>query len=409
MASIITSIDKKRGIRQGQEFANKFPRIERSNDETLRLDDEQAKHDMEDIPSEGRIYVAVKENPVDGYNLLFETEPIWLNNSILTYRILSGIYGKFDALSYCLEINEENKQASGAVLNWGYVVQLSNELIAEVRTKSMRQTVCLRFWRRSPLAESKLGAMKRDAEDFLKRLEGLVTQNSSWFKEDDVKKKHIYTGQSNVFKSRYDSAQRLLEAAKEADGPTHDWLDRSLNKKPITTGTLYFSASMMFHISLEALVNVLYDQLLKDEFRDKVFNHHLNADLKIKLCIMHLYCRGFERAALSKGDNLWREYDRVINPFRNHYFHGNVSQEDKVYGFIEDGLMFYYSPLESSKNDIRANHLAFADEDFVEDIRSVVDLTLKCVLSAMDNETKCYIESVIHDSVITLKNDPQKA
>lgn len=401
MTSNITSIDKKRKIRQGQEFINKYPRIERSNNEMLLLDDEQCKHDMEDIPSEGIKYAAVKDTPVDEFSLLFEIEASWLNNSVLIYRILSGIYGKFDKLSLALD----EKTQSGSLLNWGYVVQLSNDLIAEVRTKSIRKIVCLRFWRRSPLSETKLDATKRDAKDFSKRLEGLIEQNSACFNEGEVKKNSLRTGKANIFQSRYDSAQRLLEVAKDLDGPTHDWLDRSLNGKPITTGTIYFSASMMFHISLEALVNVLYDQLLKDEFRDKVFNHHLNADLKIKLCMMHLYCRGFERAVLTKGDDLWRQYDDVIKPFRNHYFHGNVSQEDQVYAFAEDGLIFYYSPSESSKKDIRSNkirsnNLAFSDEPFVENIRSVVDLTLERILAAMNDESKCFLESWVHDSLI---------
>jgi len=207
----------------------------------------------------------------------------------------------------------------------------------------------------------------------------------------------------NIFKNRYEAASRLLDVARQSDGTVKDWLERSLSNKPIVSGAIYFSAAMMFFVALEALVNLLYEKLLKDEYRHKIFDCHLKSDLKIRISTIHLYCRGFQKPVLHVGDDLWSKHEGLLK-FRNHYIHGNISNEDKVYGAREDDFIFYYQPRlqcrGNKKTFIFDNHLAFADEEFVQDVKEVIDLTLDRVLEAMDKKSRKFVESWINESVI---------
>jgi hypothetical protein len=363
--------------------------------------------EMEDIPPDSIMYIATKDDPLENVTLL-EANPlaeiISNHNEILVYRILSRLYDMPDRLSGCLSIDAEGNPTGVSPINWGFTLEVSEDFFAEIRTKYVRQVGFLCFWRKSVLSDSKLKKIKRDAKEFVRRLQGLIDQNLHLFSEDEIlNQEPPATGMVNIFKDRYEAANRLLDVARQSDGPVKDWLERSISNKPIVSGAVYFSAAMMFFVALEAMVNLLYEKLLEDNFSHKIFNRHLEADLRIRICTMHLYCQGFDKPVLHAGDDLWNKYEELLK-FRNHYIHGNISDEDKIYGAMEDGLIFYYQPRlqyrGKKKTSIFDNSFAFTDEEFVQDVKGVIDLTLDKVLEAMDKESRKLVESWINSSVI---------
>jgi hypothetical protein len=120
-------------------FARIFPRVKRENN---NLSYENISEEM--VPfcppqSADSSCVIAKETPFEDYNLVYEVDlqdnlPYF--NNLLLYRLLKLLYDRPDILGAVFDISgwADSEPTFKAALDWGYTVEITDDLFAEVRS-----------------------------------------------------------------------------------------------------------------------------------------------------------------------------------------------------------------------------------------------------------------------------------
>jgi hypothetical protein len=326
-------------------------------------------------------------------------------NQLLIYRALKALYGQADLAAATIMADQPGDERPRAnLLDWSFTLSTDSDVLCEVRSKHFSR-VHLEFWTPRLRTAEKKAALKKVVRSFCTALDEFLEKNLHlWDEATDVSGRCTVTAVANVPAERYKSAERLLEAAKQLDlRPKTRPLpvDETLPVQGV--GYLYAAAAVQFFIALEAFVNLLYSQLLRREFRNRTYERlTARSEIDLRLVSMHLWCSGFAAQPVSPGTDLWQ---RIIDlrDFRNDMVHSNVTEEDAIHSFIEDGFPFYYWPatdFRGRKLEGRtARHLprrqARITRQTVESVKSTVDACQASILAALDEETREWVRSWI--------------
>lgn len=180
------------------------------------------------------------------------------------------------------------------------------------------------------------------------------------------------------------------------------------NPKVLSTGAINLSSAIFFIIALESLVNALYSLLIKKEFDARDYERiTIKSDLDIRLLTIHLFCSGFKSQIISPQTELWNNMLK-LREFRNTVIHGNLTDDDKVYSVMEDKINYFYGPTldyrgksaeKKAKNRFPVTMPQITGK-IVLSIKEIVDEIVKSILTAMNDETKNWVEGWIKELMI---------
>lgn len=400
---------------RSKQFSSKYPRLERQNTE---LSPKYIPRDMKPyypslLPDEGWEYGVTKQPPLEGLNLIWEYDlkDLPCFNSLLIYRMLEKLYGEADILGGCTKAvngSESPVLAVGIGIDWGYALDVSQELVAEVRSLFANNQFTLRFWSydKLPKSRAKRETIGKAIADCLKCFSDAIEENSPLFDEEELKRleenQELGIFRANIFLEKYNAGVQLKSLAENLDKPPGRRVLKFGEPAQIwRTGYIYLSSAVMFIISLETLVNILYELLRKSEFETERYKRLTRkGDLNLRLLSIHLFCEGFRRQAISPDNELWERLEK-LRDFRNTVLHGNVTEVDNVYAIREGNNTFYYWPAVDFRGKVteRTTEHKFpvtmpqVNAKVVDEIRATVDDTVAALISAMDDDTRRWLTS----------------
>jgi len=281
---------------------------------------------------------------------------------------------------------------------------LHPKLLAEFRSISSNSRQVMRFWiEKIPENEEDKSEYSQLMTTFFKDFFSELDNNGHLFSEkEDLKITEEKNTKfvMNVFAEKYRSAERLLEIAREIDKPIDLEIKFSETIEAQSVGSIYFSSSILFVISLEALINMVLTLLLKEEFRSRDFERATTlADIDTRLITAHVFCDGFGKQVLEPNSELW---DRLLKlrRFRNDSVHGNLTSDHYVYSIDEDLYTFFYYPAihyrgRSEEKKAYQNHpkvMSQIDQTDVVEIKQTVDDIIHSILSAANDDMRQWLD-----------------
>jgi hypothetical protein len=404
MAASVTPISSRL---QGTKFGKAYPRFERPREfiPAEEVDPDAERFAPPLVPGQE---VACAPPPKPRWTRAFELnaqEYVGLFNQLLIYRALRLLYGEPDIATALLA----RKERAFLPLDWSFTVELGAQALCEVRRKHFSR-IHLVFWTPRLTTAAKRQALQQAAADFRAALGEFLQQNGHlWDEHTELAGAKPWTSIQNIAAEKYVSAERLLAAA-----PLHDQRPEARPIAPEerlevrSVGYLYAAAALQFFVALEALVNVLYTLLLREEFRGGSYERlTVRSEIDLRLVSMHVFCSGFVKQPLEPGSDLWT---RIIElrDLRNDLVHGNVTEEHRIYTFVEDGFQFFYSP----STDFRGRRLEAKarrrlpraqtriTRKTVEAVKETVDQARDALIAAMDERTAAWVRSWINEAVI---------
>jgi len=433
--------EKRKGkIRNNLEpFAIKYPRIKRENiniNSDYILEDERPffpnYNQFNDLEKEELIYAVTKEEPCEGLFLIthgndekdIDLDEICLTfNALLIYRMFKLMYGTPNIIGCFIDINQQKPHLAG-FYDWSYFIRVSNSLFAEIRSKYGNHRFLLRYW--TDVMPSKKPDVRQKISNsmaqFLKSFFHCIENSLSLFDEREELNKQtnkITTQQfQNDFAGKYHSAEKMLKLAENLDIRPERSLKKwgeDISTDILSTGSVYFTSAILFIASLESLIGILYEVLLKDDFLSGLYKRMiLRDDLEARLLTMHLFCNGFnEQIIKPKTESELLNRFRQLKEFRNNTIHGNITDEHFIYAFIEDKITFYYSPIRDfrgtittkGKNKALPTNTVQMDKKAVLYIKEIVDEIKDNILSAMERDTREQVEKWLFDALVPAKRN----
>lgn len=417
---IFTDLYKEGEFVNLEKFAKKYKREPRQNS---KLSSEHIDESMRPFlqPDTPEIISAITlDSPVPSYELLYEVDlqdTLRYFNSILIYRILKKMYTNPDIVAAFISRKATGKSIKDEITgcgatDWSYSMRIDGSLIAEIRSMFHNTRSKLRFWScYMPDDEKTKKEYGRLMAGFLNDFNKTIENNRYLFEEAELlKNKHLeYSAAKNIFAEKYKAAETLLSFADtfEIKGQKVQ-LKFEENPKVSSAGAIYLSSTIFFIIALESLVNALYSLLIKKEFDAENYERiTIKSDLDIRLCTMHLFCNGFKSQIISPQTGLWNNM-RKLREFRNIVIHGNLTDDDRVYSVIEDKIMFFYGPTldyRGKSAEKKAGNrfpvtMPQITGKIVLSIKEIVDEIVKSILTAMNDETRNWVEGWIKELMI---------
>ncbi len=398
-------------------LAKTYPRVQRKNN---NLSAEHISDEMAPFcppQSADSVCVVAKENPFDDHEFMHEIDlqdTIPYFNSLLIYRILRLSYGEPDILGAIFGLSgaDDSTPIGKAALDWGYTVQITDDLFAEVRSIHNNTRFKLRYWMmenpRNPVRKKIYG---EKMAEFLKAFSDCVEKNAHLFDErkDVVDEAKSMSAFSNLFAEKYNSAIQILDIAKNIDFlPEKKDLEWEEKITVNTAGSLYLSSAILFIIALETLVNTIYHLLLKPEFGHEAYERAtIRADLDVRIISAHLFCDGFDKSILTPGTDLWSSVLK-LRKFRNDVFHGNITHDHYVYAIPEDKFAFFYSGItdfRGRKGEKKAQRnypttMPHINLTVVSEIKETVDQIIEAIKEAANHENRIWLDSWLWESMV---------
>ena len=170
---------------------------------------------------------------------------------------------------------------------------------------------------------------------------------------------------------------------------------------------LFVSSSMLFLLSLEGFVNILYRFLLKDEFKFKEIERNINTNcLELKIIHLPVYCNGFKNTCFTADDVAVKNWSK-IRKYRNFLIHANINEQHEYKFMFEDGCTFLYNNFlhqKQSKKDIKEFnfpllHMLLSTHD-VEELKNTIDETVQDIIDKMGKREKRWITHFINEPLI---------
>jgi hypothetical protein len=403
-----------------ENFASKYIRELRQNSNlsTEYIDESMRPFLQPDTPE--MIAATTLDSPLPKYKLLHELDlqdTLPLFNSILIYRILKKTYdSRPDIVGVIISRKATNKNITEDEIigcgasDWSYSMRINDSLTAEIRSMFNNTRLKLRFWSCCTLDdENAKKEYGRSMADFFNDFNEILENNLHLFEEKALKSKHHKSTVLNIFAEKYKAAETLLLFADTFDlKPQKVQLKFEENPEVLSTGAIYLSSAIFFIIALESLVNTLYSLLIKKEFDSRDYERiTIKSDLDLRLLTMHLFCNGFKSQIISPQTELWNNMLK-LREFRNTVIHGNITDDDKVHAIIEDHIMFFYGPTRDYRGksaEKKAENrfpvtMPQITKKVVLTIKEIVDEIVKSIITAMDDETRNWVEGWIKKLVI---------
>lgn len=409
-----------------KQFSAKYPRLERDSGPLAEKNvSEQLKSRLIGPPLKkvNAIYVTTLEAPRPSLVHLTDgnlAEIIPHYNRLLIYRMLKMMYGDPNILGGWLLAPEDGKGKPTLLtveMDWGYTIQIDTNVVGEIRSTDGMTKFTSRFWCAEDFfqtgnKETIIKAIRRFIIDFLNAVES----NLHLFSESvDTKNKHttIHYGTTNLFAIHYLSGERLIKLTEKpqvlsdqqelSSSDTIEDAADEMNMAPY----LHTSAAINFAISLEAFINAIYHTLLRDDFQYEAYDRMTTkSDLDMRLLNMHIFCDGFQSRVVSPGDEIWKRFIQ-LRDFRNRKVHGSVVDEHQDYMIMEDGILFGYSPSlhfrgrkEERKRGKNIASSVLVQHHTVTEIKNIVDDIVEAILAAMDQDTRTWVKTWLHKTVI---------
>lgn len=326
-------------------------------------------------------------------------------NQLLIYRALKLLYGAPDVVAALL-----NREKNAAYpVDWSFSITLSEHAICEIRSRHYSR-IHLVVW--APRVRS-LEAREVLTDSIVKFCEHLDTflelNGHLWDESTDLSSSNPQTAIGNVAAEKYRGAKRLQSAAKTHDRrPAAAPLPIGSALEVPSVGYLYAAAAVQYFVALEALVNLLYTLLLRDEFRNRTYQRlTIHSEVDLRLASLHVFCKGFVSQPLKPGSDLW---NRVIElrDFRNDLVHGNVTDEHSIHSMNEDFFLFFYSPssdfrgrkLEARRKLRLPRNQTRIDAKTVVQVKATVDEVREALLAAMDEPTRVWVGGWLNEAFI---------
>ena len=403
-------------------FSLKYPRIQRENFELIfdYLSEEMRQYYPPFPPIRKFANVSwesTKDEPQDGLSLIFERDlrDEFLNfNNILLLRVLKEIYQEPDLLAVPFKRTSKKLVVlSYPKMDWGYTLKITDYMTAEIRSLFANQGQFVRFWYDSSYGEADEKKLFVNAAwPFLRSLENLVLKNKDLLKEKAELKKDTTTcvGIFNIFSERYRAAEKLVKLAYEMDKPLDVRFLKLGEKVPESTlGYIFLSAATMYCTAIESLINIIYHRLLKQEFFENKYElkRIQKMGVEFRLVAIHLFCEGFNDAAVPAHTELWKKFLK-LRSFRNNVVHGNITEEHNWYELYEHPVMCTYLPAKSFRGTKAEEEyegtfspsMSNVGSDVVAEIRTIVDEIVAALLGAMDAQTREWVNGWLHQHVI---------
>lgn len=397
-------------------IARKFPRVLRENN---NLSNEHITAEMANFyPIIDNYSVCVaKECPFDGFEIVYEVDlqdVVPFFNSLLIYRILKQLYNDPDILCAVIEnIGAADSRPVGmAALDWGYIIQIADDLFAEIRSIYNNSRFKLRYWMiKIPTIEMEKERCGKEMAEFLKEFIDCVEKNVHLFDENQEIKDGAKSRSAvaNVFAEKYTSAMRIYGLSQNIDRlPKKKVLAWEEKVEINTGGSLFMSSAILFIISLESLINTIYHLMLKSEFRHESYERAtIRADLDIRLISAHIFCEGFSKPILTPNTDLWNRVLK-LRKFRNDVIHGNICQDHQFYTIQEDNIIFYYSGIidyRGRKTEEKARKqyptsMSQINKSVVSEIKETVDSVIAALTDAANEEGRVWINSWLWEAII---------
>lgn len=400
-----------------ERLSKTYSRVQRENNKLSAEYITVAMHPFCPPQSADYVYAVAKENPFEEYKFMHEIDlqnTIPYFNSLLIYRILRLSYGNPDILGALINVAQNSKAAS----DWGYTLQITNDLFAEVRSIHNNTRFKLRYWMKGePMALSQKKIIGENMAAFLKTFSDSIEKNAHLFDENEdigneVKSMASF---SNIFAEKYNSAIKILELAKNIDQlPEKNDIKWEEKINVNTSGSLYLSSAILFVIALETLVNTIYHLLLKSEFgHEAYYRTTIRADLDARIICAHLFCNGFEKSILLPGTDLWGRVLK-LRKFRNDVFHGNVTPDHYVYAIPEDMFAFFYSgttdfrgrKMEAKAKKNYPTTMPQINLSIVSDIKETVDQIVEAIREAANKENRIWLDSWLWEAIVSKFDKP---
>lgn len=402
-----------------EKFASKYKRERRQNSNLSPeyIDENMRPFLQPDTPE--LVAATTLDSPLPKYKLLNEldlqdTLPCF--NSILIYRILKKVYDNSDIVGVLISRKATNKNITEDEIigygasDWSYSMRINDSLTAEIRSMFNNTRLKLRFWSCcTPDDENAKKEYGRSMADFFNDFNKILENNLHLFEENALKSNHHKSTVPNIFAEKYKAAETLLLFADTFDLKAPK-IQLKVWEMPAvsSTGAIYLSSAIFFIIALESLVNLLYSRLLKKEFVSRDYERiTIKSDLDLRLLTMHLFCNGFKSQIISPQAELWKNMLN-LRDFRNNVIHGNITDEHKFYSIVEDNIMFFYGPdidyrgksaEKKAENRFQVT-MPQITKKVVLTIKEIVDEIVKSIITAMDDETKNWVEGWIKELVI---------
>lgn len=415
MTSKVVQIPKKH---HSPWFVRKYPR---ENREHIDLTDNISEDLRQFYPpvTENTCYVVAEEPPFSEFTYFKElhlSDAVINFNPLLMYKLLKSMYGLPDVVGGFIVSPDHNNPKLG-VGDWSYTLRLDNNTVSEIRSIFINTGHIIRFWTDKEYdneGHDKQGAI---IYQFGQDLNKVISNNLHLFSEKEELRKSNQINSpyayENAFAVTYKSANNLYELANSIDiKPQPTRLQWNENPQVITAGSMYMASIVFYVIAMETLLNTLYELFLNDEYRQYPYARVTNkADLEIRLSTIHLFCKYFKHHVVPTNSELWKDIS-CLREFRNDIVHGNIKDEHHVHCFIEDNFCFYYSPNmdfrgiteENKTKDSFPRVMSSIDKSEVMRAKSIVDELIKNLLDAMEEESKAWVESWLHELVIPPRN-----
>jgi len=415
MNAKISKINKQPKKHHSPWFANKYPREIRGNN---NLNTDNISEDMKKFyPSgiENTVYAITDESPFEDYNYYKEldlSDAVINFNSMLIYRLLKLMCGVPDVLGAFIDnqIPDNIKVAPG---DWGYILRLDNNIIAEIRSLFTNTKHAVRIWvPETNHNEKEAGIISQFGKDLNKA----ISNNLHLFSEKEELKKatdNITCTFENSFAITLKSAESFFNIAQSIDKKPEKMTLQWCEKPEVrTVGSIYMASALFYIIAMETLLNIFYKIFLDDKYKQYPYARVTNkADLEIRLSTMHLFCRCFARQVVPPKSELWKKIS-LLRDFRNDIVHGNITNEHYAHTLVEDSMLFYYSSIidfsglleESKQIDSFPRVMSSIGEKEVVSIKNIINDLIQSLLDAMDDEPRTWVKSWLYELVIPEKD-----
>jgi hypothetical protein len=391
----------------------------------------------EEYPENGvgdPFFKATKTLEDEGYIKISDFDILELCPPVLAhmvYRNLKEIYKRPDILSFttCMSDLSQSYQEGEiidveAVLNdeglldveWSYLLKLREGLYIEI-TRGNKFIPQSTLWANPDDIQTQtctFEEFEKNVKVFLKLFSDSIKFIEQPYRiEAELEQaKFHFRYVTNLYSVHLKAGDDILELSEElikkkeeeAKGILHFSHADKIMKTIKQPNILYMSATIFFMMALEGFINILYQFLLKPDFKYDQFKRSISRNpLELKILTLPVYCRGFNKSKITPKDYAIEKW-QDIRGFRNNLIHANLTEENEFIMLKDNGISFLYNTLfDFKKAKNIKNHtqpLLFRRDDATE-VKITVEGIVADIIEKMDKKEKDWVKSWIEKNFIS--------
>lgn len=346
----------------------------------------------------------------------------------IVYKALKTIYNlpdrkKIGSCVTAMTIDEVDEE-SLYIIEWSYFINISPNFYIEIMNEESTLFPVFIFW-----YDGK-NPQKNDRDKYPKLFSNFIDKlyqlfeiidndytTSSQGNNENIDNVYPYTVINNLYYDYHKFGENILNLTKNICNDrkySHKNIIQMTNKNKNSENRilkenrgLFVSSSMLFLLSLEGFVNILYHFLLKDEFKFKEIERNINTNcLELKIIHLPVYCNGFKNTCFTADDVAVKNWSK-IRKYRNFLIHANINEQHEYKFMFEDRCTFLYNNFFHQKqykkdiNDFNFPLLhSFLSIHDVEELKTTIDETVYDIIDKMDKKEKKWISHYINEQLI---------